>query len=67
MKKRSFGEWALDAEKLIDEAFDIHEMQWGDLFYWIWGHVMEHRQDAREEYVDGTNPIFQYTHKEDIK
>lgn len=60
MKKRNIGDIFLDLEALIDELIDDHQIQWGDVLYWIWGHLMIHRPDAREEYESGGHPEFYY-------
>lgn len=65
MKKRKFSEILLDAEKLIDEAIDSHGVQWGDLIFWLYGHLMIHRPDAREEYLDDSHPELYYGPKID--
>lgn len=58
---RPMGTLLLEAEKLIDEAIDSHDVQWGDILHWIYGHLMIHRPDARETYVDdGSHPEFKY-------
>lgn len=59
-KIRKFGDILLDLEVLLDEMIDDHECQWGDILYLIYGHLMIHRKDAREEYEDDTNPEFTY-------
>lgn len=59
-KLRPLGDILLDLESLTDEAIDSHGMQWGDLLHWLYGHLMIHRPDAREEYLDGTHPEFNY-------
>ncbi len=67
-KIRPWGQILLDAEALIDEAIDDHDVQWGDLIKWLLGHLESHRQDAREEYVaDDSYPVNFYGHKDDAK
>lgn len=65
-KKRKVGDIFLELEILIDELIEDHEFQWGDILYWILGHLKIHRPDAQEEYLDGTNPEFQYGPKRDV-
>ncbi len=64
MKKktiRPMGQIYLELEKLVDEMIDDHDVQWGDILYWLFGHLVEHRPDAREEYTDGSgHPVFYY-------
>lgn len=66
MKKkiRPYGEILLDLEALYDEAIDTHKVQWADLLNHCHIHLMVHRPDAREEYLDGTHPEFHYGTKE---
>jgi len=59
-KIRPAGEIFLDLETILDELIDDHGFQWGDLLSVIYGHLMTHRPDAQEEYLDGGNPIFYY-------
>ena len=60
MAKRRVGEIFLELEELIDELIDKHEFQWGDILYWVYGHLKIHRPDAQEEYIDGDKPEFHY-------
>lgn len=57
---RPAGEVFLELERLIDELIDDHEFQWGDILNWLFGHLMIHRPDAREEYEDGDQTQFYY-------
>lgn len=60
-KLRPLAKILLDAEKLVDEAIDSHDVQWGDLIFWMYGHLMIHRPDAQEVYVsDDSHPILYY-------
>ncbi len=66
-KKRSIrplGTILLDLEVLIDELMDDQELQWGDLISLVHSHLVVHRQDAKEVYLDNTNPILYYGPKE---
>lgn len=57
---RPVGQIFLELEALLDELIDDHGFQWGDILYWIWGHLKIHRPDAQEEYEDGGHPTFFY-------
>ena len=58
---RPVGDIYLDLEKLYDELVDDHDMQMGDLIYWLYGHLKIHRPDCREEYTtDDSNPVLYY-------
>ena len=57
---RSVGDIFLELEVLVDELIDVHEFQWGDVLYWLWGHLKVHRQDAQEGYISGGHPEFYY-------
>lgn len=63
-KKRSVGDIFLELEILIDELIDVHEFQWGDVLWWVFGHLKIHRPDAREKYVGGGHPVFDYGPKQ---
>lgn len=66
-RKRKFGDILLDLEKLIDEMIDDHDVQWGDIIYWIFGHLKIHRPDAQEKYVGGGEPELYYGPKQQRK
>lgn len=46
-------------EPLLEELVDDHDLQWYDVLYNIYGWLSVHRPEAREEYLDGTNPVFE--------
>lgn len=58
--KRAAGEILLDLEELLDELIDDHSFQFGDIIYWVYGHLKIHRPDAEEEYLDDTHPYLYY-------
>lgn len=66
MKKiRKMGDILLDLEVVIDEMIDSHDLQFGDVLNLVYGHLVIHRPDAKEIYVeDDSNPIFYYGPKE---
>lgn len=64
-KKRTAGDVFLELEELIDELIDDHGFQWGDILYWLYGHLKVHRPDAQEEYEDGDFPMFFYGPKDE--
>jgi hypothetical protein len=57
---RKLGDILLDLESIIDEMVDDHDLQWGDIFNLVRGHLEVHRPDAQEEYTEGGNPTFYY-------
>lgn len=63
-KKRTVGYIFLKLEELIDELIDDHGFQWGDIIYWVYGHLMIHRKDAQEVEEDGSNPVLKYEFEE---
>lgn len=63
-KTRKVGDILLDLEILLDELCD-HGLQWGDILALVLSYLMGHRPDAREEYEDGTHPIYFYGPQED--
>jgi hypothetical protein len=60
---RPVGEIFLELEVLIDELVDQHDFQWGDILWWVLGHLKIHRPDAQEKYVAGGSPTFEYGFK----
>ncbi len=62
---RSVGKIYLELEKLTDELIDDHGFQWGDILWWVFGHLKIHRPDAQEEYEDGSSPVFSYECEEE--
>ena len=63
-KLRKLGEVLLDLEPLLDEMVDGHELQMGDILSLIRGHLLTHSPHCVEEFVDGSEPIFMYGHKD---
>jgi len=61
-KIRPLGEVMLDMEPLILEMVE-HDIQHGDILNLIRGYLEVHCPDAREEYEDGSHPIFYYGSK----
>ncbi|HEY5688560.1 MAG TPA: hypothetical protein VIS27_09680 [Yeosuana sp.] len=60
-RKKTIGKLMLEMEVLLDEMIDQHELQCGDIMNLVYGHLVSHRPDAFEEYVDeGTVPKFYY-------
>lgn len=60
-KLRPVGDILLDLEVLRMELIDDHGYQVGDLLYEEYGWCMIHRQDAFEDYIDGSGrPEFYY-------
>lgn len=65
MKK--LGTTLLELEEILDEMVDKHDLQWGDILSLVHSHLVIHRPDAQEEYLDGSHPIFYYGPKEGQK
>lgn len=66
-KLRRTGDILLDLEPLLLELLVDHDMQWGDVLSLVHGYMMIHAPHAREEYVEGGNPVFFYGPKEGLK
>lgn len=64
-KTETYGETLLELEAVLDKLVDLHEAQWGDILYSVYGHLVVHRPDAREEYITGGHPSFFYGYKND--
>jgi len=56
---RKMGKTLLDLEDILDEMVE-QGLQWGDILALVHQHLMTHRPDAQEEYVEGGHPIFYY-------
>jgi hypothetical protein len=63
-KLRKLGDVLLDLEPLLDEMVEGHSLQLGDVISLIVGHLRTHNPDCIEEFLDGTNPILTYAHKD---
>lgn len=59
MKRRKMGAILLDLETILLELVD-HGLQWGDILFQVYGYLMVHSPDSREEYTDGGYPEFYY-------
>ena len=58
---KSIGKLMLELEVLLDQMIDEHELQAGDILNLVHGHLVSHRPDAFEQYIDdGTSPVFYY-------
>lgn len=66
-KQKQLGELLLELEEILDQMVDKQDLQWADMLFLVYGHLMVHRPDAQEVYEDGTNPIFYYGHKDHLK
>lgn len=64
---RKTGDILLDLEVILDELIDSQDLQFGDVLNLVYGHLLVHRPDAREEYVSGGHPEFKYGPKPDRK
>jgi len=54
------GNLLLDMESILDKMIDQHDIQFGDILNLVYGHLIIHRPDAREEYTAGGHPLFKY-------
>lgn len=66
-KLRPLGQILLDMEPLILEMTEKHGLQYGDILALIILYLDVHCPQAKEEYIDGTKPIWYYGPKEGIK
>jgi hypothetical protein len=68
VKKRYTDHYILSKiEFWANKLFDEQGWQWGDYLNNQFGWLRTHRQDAREPYVDGSRPIFNYRSAVDKK
>lgn len=66
-RTRPTGDILLDMEPLLEELVDIHELQWYDILFLIYGWLMAHRPLAQEKYKDGHRPLFYYGHIDGLR
>jgi hypothetical protein len=64
---RALGKILLELEPLIDELIDDHDVQWADILNLVHSHLVVHRPDAQEIYMDDSNPVFFYGPSKDTK
>lgn len=65
MKKlRPLGEITSDLEPLLLEMAIDHDLQHGEILNILRGYLEIHVDGQKEQYTDGTQPIFYYGHKE---
>lgn len=65
-KIRKLGEVTQDLEPLLMELVD-HELQHGEILHLILGWLSIHAPESRENYIDGTVPVFYYGHKDHME
>jgi len=63
-KLRKLGDVLLDMEPLILEMVD-HGLEYGDILNLVYGYLEVHAPGAKEEYTDGTHPVFFYGCKDE--
>ena len=63
-KLRKLGDVLLDLEPLLDEMVEQHELQLGDVISLISSNLKMHNPGCLEEFLDGSNPILFYGHKD---
>lgn len=64
-KKQPIGDILLELEVVLDKMYD-QGMQLGDVLGIVLLQTQAHRQDAIEEYEDGSHPILKYGHKDQV-
>jgi len=57
---RRLGDIISDLEKLLDELFHEHDLQWGDVLSIFFSFIRVHYPKYREEYLDGTHPTYYF-------
>jgi hypothetical protein len=63
-KVRPLGDVTTDLEPfLLEMAYD-HDLQHGEILNILRGYLEIHAPDQKEQYTDGTEPIFYYGHRE---
>lgn len=64
-KLRCLGDILLELEPLLDEMIIDHGLQWGDVMGLVRAHLEIHLPCGKEEYEDGTSPMFYYGHSDE--
>ncbi len=59
-KLRPLGQITGEMELLLEEMTDDHDLQWGEVLALVKTWLEIHAQHQREEYKDGTSPIYSY-------
>lgn len=61
-KLRPLGQITDDLEPLLQEMANDHELQMGEILALVLCYMEIHLPDSRENYVDGTKPVYFYGH-----
>lgn len=61
---RALGDITSDLEPLLLEMVSDHDLQHGEILNIIRGYLEIHCPGSKEQYTDGTQPIFFYGHEE---
>lgn len=61
---RALGDVTCDLEPLLLEMVTDHDLQHGEILNIIRGYLEIHCMASKEQYTDGTQPIFFYGHQE---
>lgn len=64
---RPVGDITLDMEPLLCELALEHELQMGEILGLVKSYLEIHVPDCKEEYTDGTNPVYFYGHKKGLR
>ena len=63
---RPLGDILLDIEPFILEMAD-HNIQHSDYYGLLFGYLEMHLPALKEEFTDGTRPVFYYGHQDGLK
>lgn len=63
-KLRKLGDVLLDLEPLLDEMAESHSLQMSDILALIRSHLLVHNPGCVEEFLDGSEPVYFYGHRE---
>jgi len=61
-KLRPLGQITDDLEPLLQEMANDHELQMGEILAILRSYIEIHLPDCRENYIDGTKPVYFYGH-----
>lgn len=63
-KLRPLGDILLDIEPFLIELVESHNLQHGDVYGLLNVYLETHLPGYKEEYLDGTHPVFRYGYEE---
>lgn len=66
-KVKTIEELSFELENTVTSLVSDHGYQWGEVIFRLYGYMMVHLPEGREEYEDGTHPELMYAHRDHTK